>query len=60
MKDIANIVINTCQYQVCVPIFSAKERKDIANIVINTCQRATGVSRDAFLNIYHLLEEAEP
>ena len=34
-----------------VPIFSpGKARRDIANIVINPWQRATGVSRDAFLN----------
>ena len=34
-----------------VPIFSpGKAGRDIANIVINPWQRATGVSRDAFLN----------
>ena len=55
-KDIAEDYVQIFQKQKnirkeYVPIFSpGKARRDIANIVINPWQRATGVSRDAFLN----------
>ena len=67
-NDIANTVINIfwkgktkyCyQYlQILLLILATIFLESKENIVINTCQRATGVSRDPFLNIYHLLEEA--
>ena len=55
-KDIArsHIVINTCHIVIntCYIVINTCHIAR-SHIVINTCQRATAVSRDAFLNIYH-------